>query len=402
MDATPVVTCFLRNGTDVLLQRRSDDAESFPGSWAGVSGHVDGDPGEAAVRAIAAETGLEDAVTLARVGEPFVVGTDTRWHVHPFLFDCDRRDTEPNLKGSESEWVPPTVILDRDTVPGLWDAYRRVAPTVDSIRTDTTHGAAFLSIRALEVVRDTAADPDRDDVRTVAEAVFDARPSMAVLANRVARVMHDADGVSDVATVANDAIRRALDADAAAAANTRRVVEDRTVLTLSRSGTVFAALTGGTPARVVVAESRPDREGVDVAERLAADGVDVTLVTDAAIGAKLEDVDVVLVGADAVLPDGRVVNKTGTRLAAVAATDAEVPVYVAASRDKVTPDPHPHLEAGDPAAVYDGDADVAVENPRFDVTPADTVTGYVTEDGVLDVDGVAEVAARHAVHRTWR
>jgi hypothetical protein len=49
----------------------------------------------------------------------------------------------------------------------------------------------------------------------------------------------------------------------------------------------------------------------------------VTVHTDAAVAHVLatHDVDAVVVGADAVLSDGRVVNKTGTRAAAIAAAN---------------------------------------------------------------------------------
>jgi translation initiation factor 2B subunit (eIF-2B alpha/beta/delta family) len=166
------------------------------------------------------------------------------------------------------------------------------------------------------------------------------------------------------------------------------------VLTLSRSGTVAAALDRARPREFLVMESRPAREGVDVAEALA-DETDVTLFVDAAVAHVLgtRDVDRVLVGADAVLPEGRVVNKVGTRTAAIAAARADVPVYALCSRDKVVPDvDEPDFEPGDPEAVYDGDAEVDVANPTFDVTPADLIAGVVTEYGVLDAEEVGAVA----------
>lgn len=126
----------------------------------------------------------------------------------------------------------------------------------------------------------------------------------------------------------------------------------------------------------------------------------MTVHTDAAVGHVLATgpVDCVLVGADAVLADGRVVNKTGTRLAALAADREGVPLYVVCAADKVTRSDEPHLEAGPAKAVYDGDAPLSVLNPTFDVTPADLVTGVLTERGVLDTAAVREVAAEHGAN----
>ncbi|MFC7044449.1 NUDIX domain-containing protein [Halobacteriaceae archaeon GCM10025711] len=403
MDETHVVTCFLRNDADVLLFRRSDRVGTYQGQWGVVSGHAEGDPDAAARQEIAEETGLRDAVTFVRAGDPFTVedaDLDRRWVVHPYLFDCDDRDVTTNEETTDYEWVPPTELLHRETVPDLWRSYDAVAPTVETVRTDATHGSAYVSVRALEVLRDQAAvlaadGSDWGDLADLADDLAEARPSMAALGNRVNRVMAAAtdDRTPEaVEAAATDVIDDAIRADRATAANAADRVAGKAVVTLSRSGTVTDALLAAAPDHVLVAESRPAREGVGVAETLADAGIDVTLTTDAAVASLLDDVDVVLVGADTVLPDGAVVNKVGTRAAALAAAREGVPVYAACARDKVSTDPEPVLEAGDPAAVYDGPADLAVENPVFDVTPADLVTGVVTEDGALDADDVAAVA----------
>jgi translation initiation factor 2B subunit (eIF-2B alpha/beta/delta family) len=99
----------------------------------------------------------------------------------------------------------------------------------------------------------------------------------------------------------------------------------------------------------------------------------------------------VLVGADTLLPDGRVVNKAGTRGALLAAAHDGVPAVVVAARDKVSPTAATDLEPRPRAAVYDGDAPLDVLAPTFDVSPADAAR-VVTEDGVLDPDGVAALA----------
>jgi translation initiation factor 2B subunit (eIF-2B alpha/beta/delta family) len=89
---------------------------------------------------------------------------------------------------------------------------------------------------------------------------------------------------------------------------------------------------------VIVCESRPLCEGVAMARRLAAAGIDVTLITDAQAGVFVEQSDVVLLGADAVTPDG-IVNKVGSRLLALAARAAGVPVVAVTECLKVSPGP---------------------------------------------------------------
>jgi len=425
-DPTDVLTVFLRSRGQVLLLRRSDEVGSSPGRWGGVAGHAEGDPDRAAREAIREETGIDPAtLEFVRRGDPFPVEDDEYARlVHPYLFDCPTREVETNYETAESEWVPATEILRRETseasaserrageargtAPDLWTSYDRVRPTPETVATDTEHGSASLSLRALECLRDEAAlaverGGDRGDVASVARALLDARPSMAAVANRINRAMYDAGTNRTPAAVERAAVdghRRARTADAEAA---RPDPDWRRVLTLSRSGTVRRALLDAPGLeRAFVAESRPAREGVGVAERLAS-GCDVTLHTDAAVAHVLanHEVDAVVVGADAVLADGSVVNKTGTRTAALAAEREGVPLRIVCAADKISPDADPHLESGPRGAVYDGGADLEVLNPTFDVTPPDLVSGIRTERGVLDTEAVRAVAREHAALRDW-
>jgi translation initiation factor 2B subunit (eIF-2B alpha/beta/delta family) len=75
-----------------------------------------------------------------------------------------------------------------------------------------------------------------------------------------------------------------------------------------------------------------------MAQRLAAAGLHVTVITDAQAGAFVEEADLVLLGADAVTPAG-VVNKVGSKLLALAAKAAGVPVVAVTDSLKVSPGP---------------------------------------------------------------
>lgn len=432
LEETHVVTVFLRHDAAVLLLRRSADVGSYSGQWGGVAGHAEGTPESAARQEIHEETGLDpEAVTLVRAGDPFEVADPdlgTLWVVHPYLFDAATRAVEPNYETSDYEWVPPTEILRRETVPDLWTSYDRVRPTVETVASDTDHGSAYLSVRALETLRDEAAlageSGDATDtgawppLADLARDLRDARPAMPVVENRVNRAMAAASDERTAAAVERAAeaeLDRALAADERAAARAAERLPAR-VATLSRSGTVHETLRRADPEAVLVAESRPGREGVDTAERLAREtAAEVTLSTDAAFAGALArvDADALVVGADAILPDGHVLNKAGTRGATAVAAREGLDRLVVAASDKVLPaagdgdpavdDAPPPIdrEERDPAEVYDGPADVAVSNPTFDLTPADRVDAVVTEDGVLAATDVRDLADRHRERADW-
>ncbi len=428
MDTVAVVICFLREGGALHLGRRPET-----GRWDAVRDRVrDREPAAAARTAVREATGLGDeAVVLVRAGEPFPVddvpveddAADRRWLVQPFLFDATTRTVESAAGFDAVEWVPAPTILERETTPELWTAYDRVRPRVATVADDREHGSASLSVRALETLRDEAAlaaagrhehgetaERDGDDpaaLAALARRLREARPSMVVVANRVNRAMAGAaagedgtgaapapPGATAVRRAVDRGIERVLAADREAASVAAAELPE-TVATLSRSGTVLAALREREPAAVLVAESRPGREGVGVAESLA-EGAAVTLTTDAALAGELDrrGIGALVVGADRVLPDGRVLNKVGTRGGALSAP-ADCRVFVVAARDKVAPDAAVDREERDPGVVYDGDADLAVANPTFDVTPAEAVDAVLTEVGPLSAEDVRDLAAEH-------
>ena len=427
METRPVVTCFLRSEGEVLLLRRSDAVGSYRGQWSGVAGHVaddagrDRDPETAARAEIDEETGVADAVTLVRRGDSFQVD-DTergvRWVVHPFLFDCEARTVVTNEGTNETAWAHPPEILVRETVPRLWTSWDRVRPRVATVRGDRTHGSAWLSLRALEVLRDEAAlagagrsddletaerDGDNwDALAALAAEIRVARPSMVVVANRLDRAVGAVTDESPVAVerAATETLNYAVTADRVAAAVAAERVGDR-LATLSRSGTVRAVVDAAAPEAVLVAESRPGGEGVGVAEAFA-DSAAVTLTTDAAFSHELDAwaADTLVVGADRVLPDGRVVNKVGTRPAALSAAAADIDCYAVCATDKIAPQAEWNREERDSREVYDGDAEIVVSNPTFDLAPASAVT-VVTERGVLGTDDIEEIADAHRDRSEW-
>ncbi len=397
---SPILTVFVRNRGELLLTRRADDSEHAAGRWDGLSAPLEAsaETVDAARRLVRSKTSLSQ-LRLAYAGESVTAGGRT---IHPVLFDSPNRETD--IEGvTKAEWVSATALLDRRTVEGLWEAYEQVAPSATTISADTVHGAAALSIRALEALRDSAAVADEwADVADTACELREARPSMAVLANRINRVMSSAERTTQaVHDRAISEIATALDADASAAATAAERLTGP-IATLSWSGTVRDALTA-LAGSVTIAEARPDCEGIELAESLSTAGLDVTVTTDAALPALLSDQEfgAVLVGADTVLPNGDVVNKVGTRALALAADRADVPVYVAAARDKLSVDDTFHPEEGSEQAVYDGLEAITVRNPVFDLTPGDLIEGVVTENGLLDSRGISVVAAQHRSNAAW-
>ncbi len=131
-----VVTCFLlrrgEGGDSMLLLRRSDRVGTYRGRWAGVSGYLEAPtPLEQAYREMEEEVGLgRGDVRLLAEGEPLIVpdeSIDTRWTVHPFLFEALRPERlRLDWEHTESRWLKPDEMPELETVPGLAEALARV------------------------------------------------------------------------------------------------------------------------------------------------------------------------------------------------------------------------------------------------------------------------------------
>jgi methylthioribose-1-phosphate isomerase len=161
-------------------------------------------------------------------------------------------------------------------------------------------------------------------------------------------------------------------------------------------GIVQAAHHAERPIHVWVDETRPYLQGARLtAWELAQAGVRHTLIPDVAAGSLLAagKVDAILVGADRVAANGDTANKVGTYPLAVLAARHGVPFYVCApisSVDLSTPDgaaiPIEERAAREVTEVRGrqvAPVGTAVWNPAFDVTPAELISGLVTEEGVL-------------------
>jgi methylthioribose-1-phosphate isomerase len=157
---------------------------------------------------------------------------------------------------------------------------------------------------------------------------------------------------------------------------------------------------------VIANETRPYLQGARLtAWELVQEGIPCTLITDSMAGHLMSqgDVDVVVVGADRIAANGDVVNKIGTYALAVLAKRHNIPFYVAAplsTFDPKIPDgSHIPIEErpADEVTGYRGTRwapeGVSVRNPAFDVTPAELVTGIVTEKGIASPPYPASIAA---------
>jgi translation initiation factor 2B subunit (eIF-2B alpha/beta/delta family) len=116
------------------------------------------------------------------------------------------------------------------------------------------------------------------------------------------------------------------------------LIKYNTILTLSNSRTLLEVYKiwsrENKKLKIIICESRPKNEGVIFAKALAKENIKVKLITDASMSNYITRADAVIVGADLILKNGNVVNKTGSRNAAIICRHFKKPFIVLATKDK--------------------------------------------------------------------
>jgi methylthioribose-1-phosphate isomerase len=170
-------------------------------------------------------------------------------------------------------------------------------------------------------------------------------------------------------------------------------------------GVIRAAAEQGKRIAVLADETRPFLQGARLtAWELVKDGIDTTVITDNMAGAmmRLQQVDLVVVGADRIAANGDVANKIGTYSVAVLAREHDIPFYVAAPLSTIDLDTSdgsriPIEERSDREVTHVGGSRLTPEgarirNPAFDVTPARYVSAIITERGIARAPYVESLA----------
>jgi methylthioribose-1-phosphate isomerase len=162
-------------------------------------------------------------------------------------------------------------------------------------------------------------------------------------------------------------------------------------------GVVYAAWEQNYKIHVYVDETRPLGQGARLTFwELMQNKIPCTLITDSMSGSLMKDekVDLILFGADRISKNGDVANKIGSYNLAALARLHGIPCYAVAPSSTFDL----AMESGDEIEIEQRNSqeilhiygyndnlqdEAGVYNPAFDVTPAEFLTGIVTEKGII-------------------
>lgn len=174
-----------------------------------------------------------------------------------------------------------------------------------------------------------------------------------------------------------------------------------TILTHCHSSTVEAILAKAKKNKVkfklYLTETRPKYQGHITAEELVKLGIDATLITDseASFLVSKEDqveLNLIIVGADAINKDGSALNKVGSYGISLSAKTANIPFYVTATVLKYT-FKEIQIEKRSAEEVWkDKPEKLKIFNPAFDKIPESHITSYITEFGLIKPKKITTIA----------
>ena len=176
----------------------------------------------------------------------------------------------------------------------------------------------------------------------------------------------------------------------------RRVRDGDTIMTHCNSSAAISIIAEahaqGKNFTVIATESRPRLQGLLTIKQLDSLGIKTSLIVDSAVRYFMKEVDLVVMGADAVTVNGSVINKIGTSQLAMAAHESRTNVIFAAETYKFSPrtilGELVEIEERDSGEVLSREKlaelpNVSVKNPAFDVTPREYIDMICTEVGAI-------------------
>lgn len=171
---------------------------------------------------------------------------------------------------------------------------------------------------------------------------------------------------------------------------------------------IYLAYEKGKDVFVYVDETRPRSQGAKLtAWELGHQGVPYSIIPDNAAAHYMSkhEIDLLIVGADRIAKNGDIANKIGTLEKAICAKYFGIPFYIAAPTStfdfecengtKITIEERSQDEViyqtgmtkhGNLNTIMVCSPNANAKNPAFDVTPAELITGIITEHGIIEAN----------------
>ncbi len=296
-------------------------------------------------------------------------------------------------------------------------AVERAARRIKALEVQGARNVAITAIKAIEEL--TAKSKAQNKTQFMNELfkarniLFSSRETEPLMRNAVRQIIHEVERskqkeLKELATLVHQAANKFLQnletsKKKIAEIGSKRIKSSSRILTHCHSSTVThifeRAQKEGKKFEIICTETRPRFQGRITAKELIDLNIKTTMIVDSAARFFINNVDFVIVGADAITSEGNVINKIGTSLIALAANEARTPFYVVSELLKFDPSTvygdYEKIEERNPNEIWaEAPSKLKIRNPAFDITRRNFIHGIICEEGVISPHSVLEVVRK--------
>jgi ribose 1,5-bisphosphate isomerase len=262
--------------------------------------------------------------------------------------------------------------------------HRSLNDLLKRIKNLEIQGAKEIAIHSLKFLRKIAKEKGfGKEFDQAAKELEKARPTAVVLHNCLEIIKKQ----RKIETI-NKLLRKLNQANNEIAKRGSRLIKNNyVIMTHCHSGEALAVIKQawkeGKKITIYATETEPKHQGIKTAKELSRLGMHVILIVDSAVEFFIKDVDIIIIGSDAIRKEG-VVNKIGTYTMAVVAKEHKKPFYVVGDTLKLDKRKKLIIEERNPHEIYvEHMKTLEIRNPAFDVTPWKYVKRVICEKGIM-------------------
>jgi len=246
----------------------------------------------------------------------------------------------------------------------------------------------------------------KKDFKKAADYLLSARPTEPMAQNGVkyifsqlnkAKLKNVVEAKNEAKKIATDFLKIMKNAAELTIKNGRKIIEvnDDNILTHCHSWLVEQILVQAKKNKknfkVYNTETRPLLQGRITSKKLLQVKIPTTMVADSSAGFLISHysgkdlmMDKIFLGADALLPDGSIINKIGSFSIGSVAYQEKVPLYIVTTLLKFYPKSWIKIERRSPKELWpNAPKDLKIINFAFDCVPMKYITGIICEAGII-------------------
>ena len=299
----------------------------------------------------------------------------------------------------------------------MMETVRVAAERIKKLEVQGARNVAIAALKALQTMADQTKAKNKtallNELKEAQTILFSSRETEPLMRNAIRWVITQAEDcstekvevLSQMVSSNVSLFLQNLEAsrERAAEIGAKRIRDGMLVFTHCHSSTVTRMLVkaknDGKTFSVICTETRPAFQGRITSREMIENNIQTMFIVDSAARSYMGDVDIVVVGADAITSEGNLVNKIGTSAISVLANEARKPFYAVSELLKFDPETLEgeceKIEHRNPNEVWkDAPEKISVRNPAFDITPNKYIHGYICEEGIIAPQSIVETVYR--------